>query len=130
MTIVISLPSTPAGNARGLIEYVGVNDSHDITSERLVKGEIRVIGFDWTNYLGSKSTTISSSTWAVENTSSIVGLSGNTNLNGITTTTCTASAQGRATIKNTVTLASGERLVRKRYLTVTDPEVGTGFQYQ
>lgn len=109
--------------------YTRAHSPNTIFPFTVTKGEVRKIANNLNNYLGYKSSTsVSSSSWASDNTS-VASTASNTNSGGVTGTTLTAVDVGTALVKNTAVLANGETIVRRFYVRVLDPEA-SGSDYQ
>lgn len=81
------------------------------------------VRIDWNPYLGPKSSSISSVAYDCTDTN--LAISSATVASGVSTVTMTASSEGRATVKVSATLDTGEVLVRKFFVTIRDPNFST-----
>lgn len=101
--------------------YINRNNTPRVFPLEEVLGETLSVRMDWNAYLGPQSATISASAWTVEN-SGVIGSSGAASSSGVTSVNCAASNTGCSMLKNTVTLSTGEILVRKFRVKVIDPQ--------
>lgn len=100
--------------------YATPRGSQVVKPFTMLLGEKRRINVDWNAYLAYQDATISSSTWASEGQLTSPGSS--TSTDGITSTLLTPSTGlGVDSVKNTVTLSTGEKLVRKFRVELEDP---------
>lgn len=101
--------------------YVTPNGTLRTRAITMIEGEELKQDIDWNPYLGHKSTNANSITFTSED-DSIVGIANATLASGVSTVEMGANSVGRAMVKAEVELASGEVLVRKFMVTVTDPD--------
>lgn len=109
--------------------FIGANGAGRVKSFKLVLDELRVLSVDSRAYLGNKSTSANSVDFEAENTG-VVTLTNAALNDGVATVEATGSAEGTTTVKATLTLASGEIMVRKFYVRVIDPRYSTDTAYQ
>lgn len=97
----------------------------------MLAGEKRSIAIDWTAYCGVKGTSVSSGSFASEN-SQYVSISGAASSSNVTSALFTASSdnEGREYVEATANLANGEIIKRKFHVTVIDPESSHLSDYQ
>lgn len=109
--------------------YVGPNGSGRPKCFQMIEDEERVITIDLRAYLGNKGTTASQIVVDSDN-SGVVSLHTAAISSGVATVEIHADATGLCMVKGTITLASGEVLVRKFYVKVTDPQTASDTAYQ
>lgn len=108
--------------------YVNTEGTLRVHPLKLLKDEERTVSIDWNAYAGAKSTTVQNATF--ESEGSVVAISGATLSDGVSTVEIGAASTGQAAVKATVELSSGEVLVRKWLVTVSDPFISTDTAYQ
>lgn len=108
--------------------FIGANGAGRIKCFPMIVDEERVITMDLRAYLGNKSDTASSVTFTSESPGT-VSLHTAAIADGVATVEVHADAEGRCTVKGAITLASGEVLVRKFYVKVTDPQISSDTAY-
>ncbi len=96
----------------------------EVYGMEVYKNGIYTVGLNWAPLLRKLGTTISSSTWALTNSGSAnVTLSSATAGTLTTKVTVTVSASGGVDyLKNTVTLADGQKEIRLVRLEIMDPD--------
>lgn len=100
--------------------YVTTDGTQRVRPLKLLVGDEKQVSIDWNQYVGSKSTTVSSATFTAAD-SGVASISGAALASGVSTVEIAGVAVGRATVKVAATLASGEVLVRKWLVSVIDP---------
>lgn len=88
--------------------YIRARQTKWVKPIALLKSGVHKVSFDYNNYLADRSTTISTSSFAVEN--SILSTASATNTAGVTGCTLTCGDTGASMLTNTVVLANGETL--------------------